>query len=117
MVDGLQTDASSKYMIWDKNGNKTYKTTSLTAPTSNYPVTMATATGTDYDLATVFAAETTNATAGNGTYGDHFWQSANCVAYHGGYWSSGAIAGLFYLGVYSAASHSYPAIGGRLAKV
>ena len=117
MVDGLQTDASSKYKIWDKNGNKTYQTTSLTAPTSNYPVTMATATGTDYDLATVFAAETTNATAGNGTYGGHFWQSANCVAYHGGSWGNGAYAGLFSLYVSDAASYSRTNIGGRLAKV
>ena len=117
MVDGLQTDASSKYKIWDKNGNKTYQTTSLTAPTSNYPVTMATATGTDYDLATVFAAETTNATAGNGTYGDYFYQAANCVAYHGGHWDNGAHAGLFYLNVHNAASYSGTHLGGRLAKV
>lgn len=117
MVDGLQTDASSKYKIWDKNGNKTYQTTSLTAPTSNYPITMATATGTDYDLATVFAAETTNATAGNGTYGDYFYQSPSCVAYHGGYWSPGAHAGLFSLYVHSAASYSTTTLGGRLAKV
>ncbi|MFZ1365556.1 MAG: hypothetical protein WAS90_11770 [Brachymonas denitrificans] len=117
MVDGLQTDASSKYKIWDKNGNKTYQTTSLTAPTSNYPVTMATATGTDYDLATVFAAETTNATAGNGTYGDYFYQNPSCVAYHGGHWSNGAIAGLFCLTVHNAASYSHTSIGGRLAKV
>ena len=117
MVDGLQTDASSKYKIWDKNGNKTYQTTSLTAPTSNYPVTMATATGTDYDLATVFAAETTNATAGNGTYGDYFWQVASCVAYHGGNWAYGANAGLFYLNVSNDASNSNTSVGGRLAKV
>lgn len=117
MVDGLQTDASSKYKIWDKNGNKTYQTTSLTAPGSNYPVTMATAAGTDYDLATVFAAETTNATAGNGTYGDYFYQNPSCVAYHGGYWSHGASAGLFFLYVTNAASYSSTSIGGRLAKV
>lgn len=117
MVDGLQTDASSRYKIWDKNGNKTYQTTSLTAPSSGYPVTMATASGTDYDLATVFAAETTNSTAGNGTYGDYFWQSANCVAYHGGTWGRGAFAGLFSLNVSDAASYSPSAVGGRLAKV
>ena len=117
MVDGLQTDASSKYKIWDKAGNKTYQTTSLTAPANGYPITMATATGTDYDLATVFAAETTNATAGNGTYGDYFYQSANCVAYHGGHWSAGAIAGLFCLYVSHAASYSGTYVGGRLAKV
>ena len=76
---------------------------------------MATASGTDYDLATVFAAETTNATAGNGTYGDYFYQNPSCVAYHGGNWGNGANAGLFYLNV--AASHSSTYIGGRLAKV
>lgn len=117
MVDGLQTDGSSKYKIWDKNGNKTYQTTSLTAPANGYPVTMATASGTDYDLATVFAAETTNATAGNGTYGDYFYQSANCVAYHGGGWGNGAYAGLFYQNVGVAASHLHTHLGGRLAKV
>jgi hypothetical protein len=117
MVDGLQTDGSSKYKIWDKNGNRTLQSTSLTAPGSNYPVTMATASGTDYDLATVFAAETTNATSGNGTYGDGFRQDVNCVAYHGGYWSGGALAGLFSLNVSRAASNSNTYIGGRLAKV
>lgn len=117
MVDGLQTDASSKYKIWDKNGNKTYQTTSLTAPASNYPITMATATGTDYDLSQVFAAETTNATAGNGTYGDYFYQSPSCVAYHGGAWNDGSNAGLFFLYVLNDASYSYTIIGGRLAKV
>ena len=83
MVDGLQTDASSKYKIWDKNGNKTYQTTSLTTTTGiNYPVTMATATGTDYDLATVFAAETTNASAASATFPDVFYSGASCVAVH-----------------------------------
>lgn len=117
MVDGLQTDASSKYMIWDKNGNKTYQTTTKTAPASNYPITMATDTGANYDLGLIFAASTTDATAGNGTYGDYFWQAASCVAYHGGGWGDGASAGLFALNVSTAASYSYTHIGGRLAKV
>lgn len=117
MVDGLQTDASSKYMIWDKNGNKTYKTTSLTAPPGNYQLTMATTTGTDYDLATVFAAETTYAGVGNGTYGDYFYQSPGCIAFHGGYWGFSAVAGLFCLLITHDASASAASIGGRLAKV
>ena len=114
MVDGLQTDASSKYMIWDKNGNRAYQTTSQTAPTSGYPITMATAAGTDYDLSTVFVAETTGA---NGTYSDYFYQSHSCVAYHGGNWSASSAAGLFYLTVCHVASSSGTIIGGRLAKV
>ena len=117
MVDGLQTNASSQYLIWDRNGNMTYQNTGLTAPATGFPVTMATASGANHDLATVFAAATTNAAAGNGTYGDHFWQAANCVAYHGGVWDYGAYAGLFTLHVNGAASHSITHLGGRLAKV
>lgn len=118
MVDGLQTDASSKFKIWDKNGNKSYMTTSKTAPTTaTYPVTMATDTGTDYDLGLIFAASTTDATAGNGSYADMFWQAASCVAYHGGCLANGAHAGLFCLYVSNAASLVGPDIGGRLAKV
>lgn len=117
MVDGLQTDASSKYMIWDKNGNKTYQTTTKTAPASNYPITLATDTGANYDLGQIFAASTTDATAGNGTYADYFYQAASCVAYHGGHWSDGANAGLFFLHVGTAASSSGAGLGGRLAKV
>lgn len=117
MVDGLQTDASSKYKIWDKNGNKTYQTTSLTAPASGtYAVTTATAAGTGYDLSSTFAPETTAAVA-SATYPDVFYQSANCVAYSGGDWSYGAAAGLFSLIVYNAASIASTSVGGRLAKV
>lgn len=117
MVDGLRTDGSSRYEIWDKTGNQTYKTTGQTAPAGGWTVTQATAAGADFDLGLVFAPATTDGTQGNGTYGDYFYQAANCVAYHGGTWSTGATAGLFYLYVYNSASYASPDIGGRLAKV
>ena len=117
MVDGLQTDASSRYKIWDKNGNKSYITTTKTAPASGWPVTMATESGADFDLGFVFAASTTDGTQGNGSYGDYFYQAANCVAYSGGSYGGGAGAGLFNLNVNRAASHAHASIGGRLAKV
>lgn len=117
MVDGLQTDASSKYKIWDRLGNKTYITTTKTAPANGYPVTMAEDTGADFDLRDIFAAATTDATVTNGTYADYFYQAANCVAYHGGAWGDGATAGLFYLYVLYAASDAHTYVGGRLAKV
>ncbi len=117
MVDGLQTNTSSKYMIWDKNGNKTYKTTSLTAPTSDYPITMATATGTDYDLATVFAAETTNAPAGNGTYGDYCLPEPQLRGVPRRRLGRRRARRPVYLYVSNAASGSNTFIGGRLAKV
>lgn len=118
MVDGLQTDASSKFKVWDRNGNKSYLTTTRTAPTSGtYPVTMAEDAGGDYDLRDIFAPATTDATASNGSYGDYFAQSANSVACHGGHCGDGANAGLFFLAVSGAASGSGSVVGGRLAKV
>jgi hypothetical protein len=104
-------------MIWDKNGNKTWVNTGITAPASGYPVTFATASGANFDLGLLMLPATSNATASNGTTGDYFWQSANCVAYHGGSWGSGANAGLFCLDVSNAASYSNANFGGRLAKV
>lgn len=117
MVDGLQTNASSQFQIWDRNGNRTYQNTALTAPASGWPVTMATTAGANFNLGTVFAPSTTNAAQGNGSYADQFWQAANCVAYHGGDWINGASAGLFSLHVSGSASNVSTNIGGRLAKV
>lgn len=118
MVDGIQTDASSKYMVWDKNGNKTFQTTTKIAPnSSSFPITMATDTGANYDLGAIFAASTADAASGNGTFGDMFYQSPSAVAYHGGSWNSGFVAGLFSLYINSAPVNSGSGIGGRLAKV
>ena len=119
MVDGLQTDASLKYKIWDKHGNKTYITTNQVAPSASasYPVTMSVDAGANYDLSQVFLPATIDASASNGTYADAFWSGVNCVAYHGGSWGAGAYAGLFSLSVTSAASYSDTSVGGRLAKV
>jgi len=118
MVDGLQTDTSRKYKIWDKQGNKTYITTNQVAPSAgSYIVTMSEDEGVDYDLGLLFLPATMDASINNGTYADGMLSHPNCVAYHGGDWSYGSICGLFCLGVYIAASHSYTYIGGRLAKV
>lgn len=117
MVDGLQTDGSSRYRVWDKNGSRSYLTTTKTAPSSGWAVTMSVESGVDYDLSDIFAPSTTNSTQSNGSYGDYFYQNPNCVAYTGGNWGSGANAGLFTLRVYYAASDAYSYLGGRLAKV
>lgn len=117
MVDGLQTDASSRFIVWDRNGNKTYQTTTRTVPANGYPVTMAEDAGANYDLRDMFAAATADSAASNGSYGDYFYGSANCVAFHGGHYGNGSYAGLFYLYVYNAASYASTGVGGRLAKV
>ena len=117
MVDGLQTDASNRFRIWDRNGNKSYLTTTRTGPGSGYPVTMAEDVGVDYDLRDIFAAATIDGTASNGSYGDYAYSAANAVAYHGGNSGTGSNAGLFYLNVNNAASSASSYLGGRLAKV
>ncbi len=119
MVDGLQTDADRKYKIWDKQGNKTFVTTSQVAPSASasYPVTMSDAAGANYDLSQVFVPATVDGSASNGTYADAFWSAANCVAYHGGTWAYGAHDGLFCLNVHNPASNVSTSVGGRLAKV
>ena len=117
MVDGLQTDASSKFKIWDKSGNKTWITTGQTAPANGYPVTFSTDSGASHDLGVGFVPATSDGTASNGSTGDYAYAAANCVAYHGGGWSRGANAGLFCLYVDYSASNADPYIGGRLAKV
>lgn len=117
VVDGLETDASSKYKIWDKSGNKTWITTGQTAPANGYPVTFSSDSGASHDLSVGFVPATSDGTAANGTTGDYAYAAANCVTYHGGYWSGGATAGLFCLYVIYSASYASPIIGGRLAKV
>ncbi|KAF2406713.1 hypothetical protein SAMN04490179_4550 [Pseudomonas antarctica] len=117
MVDGLQTDASNRFKVWGRNGNKSYLTTTRTGPGSGYVVTMAEDAGVDYDLRDIFAPATIDGSASNGSYGDYVYSAANAVAYHGGGYGDGSNAGLFFLNVSSAASDAFTIVGGRLAKV
>ena len=78
---------------------------------------MAEDAGANYDLRDMFAAATADSAASNGSYGDYFYGSANCVAFHGGAFGNGSDAGLFFLNVSSAASYAHTTVGGRLAKV
>ncbi|MCW5319624.1 hypothetical protein D5039_00040 [Verminephrobacter aporrectodeae subsp. tuberculatae] len=119
MVDGLQTDANSRYTILDKNGNRTYQPTATrpVAGLSAYTTTMAADDGVNYDLGMVFAPSTADPTFSNGTYGDLFLQYSGCLACHGGGYSNGNGAGLFALLFNSAAGGTSGDRGSRLAKV
>lgn len=117
MFDGLKTDGNKALQIWDDQGNKTYVTTSQVAPAIGWPITLSDASGTGYDLSDDFIAATTSTTESSGTLADYQYFGANCVAYHGGRWSSGSGAGLFCVDVFYAASNSDTYIGSRLAKV
>ena len=78
---------------------------------------MAEDAGVDYDLRDIFAAATTDSTASNGSYGDYFYASPNCVAYHGGSFDNSPAAGLFFLSLSNGAGYTGGIVGGRLAKV
>ncbi|MFJ4141406.1 hypothetical protein [Pseudomonas sp. NPDC089734] len=116
MIDGIQTDASTRFVVWDRNGTKTYQTTTRIAGTS-YPVSMSEDAGTNYDLRDIFAPATGDSTPSNGSYGDYFWASANCVAYYGGHYGAGSGAGLFCLFINNSAQTTNGTVGGRLAKI
>lgn len=117
MVDGLRTNASGQYEIWDSQGNKTWVNTGISAPASGYPVTFANASGVGFDTNPLMLPATSSTTASNGSTADYFYSAPGCVAYHGGVWGNGVNAGLFCLDVITAASISRSNIGGRLAKV
>lgn len=70
-----------------------------------------------YHLGAVFVPKKMREGRDDSAFGNYFWAWENAVAYHGGYWSGGAHAGLFCLPVSHDASYSYSSIGGRLAKV
>lgn len=120
LVDGLQTDASGYYKVWDKSGNKGYQTTTLLAPLSNgYPVSMGTDAAAAYDLSLGFLPATLDTTPANGTLPDSYIRGSvvNAFALHGGAYSSGSDAGLFSLNVFNSGTSNGPTMGARLAKV
>ena len=117
MVDGLQTDEERRYRIWDAEGGKSYVSTGVKAPASEWFHRRARKHGEGFDMGAVFVAKKTREDSDDSAFGNYFWAWENAVAYHGGARGNGATAGLFYLYVGNAASYSHPNIGGRLAKV
>ena len=117
MVDGLQTDEERRYRIWDAEGGKSYVSTGVKAPASGWFHRRARKQGEGFDMGAVFVAKKTREDSDDSAFGNYFWAWESAVAYHGGHWSYGAYAGLFYLHVNDAASYSRANIGGRLAKV
>lgn len=103
-VDGLQTDANCKLQIWDRNGNRSWVTTSRVMPQviQAFPVTMATDSAADYDLRDVFVPATLDNSAGNGTFADGFGtrDGGGHICHVGGFYSEGSAGGLFYLQLY-----------------
>lgn len=117
MVDGLQTDDECCYRIWDEAGNKEYVSTGAKAPDGWFG-SRHHRSGESFDLGSVFLPKKTKDTREASKFKCYTWSwSKGAVAYHGGYWSHGAYAGLFCLSVNNAASTSYSRVGGRLAKV
>ena len=120
-IDGVQWDTNNQVKIYDQNGNGTYVSTAVTASATDGWITgMHDDTGTGFDLGTSFLGETFDSTESNGSFGDYQYSpdlTEDNVCYHGGYWSSGSYAGLFFLRLDLDASVSGSYCGFRLAKV
>lgn len=125
MVDGLKRNGGA-WWRWQYNapGNTTtsdfatgYVNTGRAALTSSgYPVTF----DTTLLAAGIIIPATVDGTQTNGSTGDYCYSNTSTddrLAFHGGRWSGGADAGLFYLGVLYAPSDSGSGVGARLAKV
>jgi len=120
MVDGVQFDTTNQIKVFDQNGNGTYVATGVTLGAASGWITgVHEDAGSGYDLGSMFLGKTTDGTEGNGTFGDYQYapDTSDNVCYHGGYWSDGSRAGLFYLFLNFDASYSYTDNGSRLAKV
>jgi hypothetical protein len=120
MVDGLQMDEANRVKIWDKNGNKSYQTTGVEKQyMAGWPASLHDEAGKAWDLSLVFLPKATSRKVP--IIPDYFfnfcWAGEENVCYHGGHWSNGAQAGLFYLHLNSEASDSSTRLGSRLAKV
>lgn len=117
-VDGIKTDSETgKYSIYDKNGNKTYTLTGISPPAAGFPVTLATAASTNFDLSLAFVPETTYTTITNGTFPDYFYQYGDKCAFFGHNCASGQYAGAFSLCFVAATTETRSDAGSRLSKI
>lgn len=116
IVDGLQTNGSNLFIVWDKGGHRSFQVTNRPG-VNGHPVTMADETGSAYDLRDIFLPSTVDSSLSNGTYGDYIWSSSGRTFQFGGDYSSGVYAGLFCMAFVSSPSYASSNVGGRLAKV
>ena len=115
-LHGLMVDGASIYNMWDHQGHRAFVHTRISAPLGGYALHMSDASGTDFNLAAVFAPESTSAISADGTYGrDAFAATPNGFAMHGGAWGGRTDAGLFDMSA-SLTTFASTFIGTRLAK-
>ena len=120
-MDGLKTSGGSIH-LWDRDGNKTWVNTTKrrTATVGTiYPTTFMAHSAATYDFADVFIGDTGSTSNSNATAPDYqyFNEDQEYCPIVGGYWNTGANAGLWTVNCDRAASYSYTSIGARLAKV
>lgn len=120
MIDGLQLDGSHQVKVFDMVGNQSYQATGvITTSTDGWAVSLHDEAGSGFDLSLLFLPNSTTGTELDGTTGDYLYASDSSednVCYHGGHWSPGSQAGLFFLLLSNVASYSSTDIGSRLAK-
>jgi hypothetical protein len=123
-VDGVQLDGSSRVVIWDRNGNKSYQTTTrILAPTPTNPTMPRWATstaddvGVSYDLSDTFIPGSADASWSNATYADAYYAASSTVMNFGGWWGSATEAGLFSFDLQYSPAVAGSNLGARLSKV
>jgi hypothetical protein len=120
-MDGLKTAGGSIH-LWDREGNKTFVNTGkrrTAAAGTIYPTTFMDHSAANYDFADVFIGDTGPTSNSNATAPDYqyFNEDTEYFPFVGGGWSDAAIAGLWTVYCYYAASGAHTHIGARLAKV
>jgi hypothetical protein len=119
-IDGLKTD-DGEICLWDRDGRKAWVETGQVSGSIDdpvFPVTFMDDKADGYDLGDLFivdfgADEQSESTAPDWQYWDSYRESFPLV---GGYWSTGAYAGLWDVFCPNAASYSNTNLGARLAK-
>ncbi len=119
MVQGIE-NRNGVLWVWNKNGTQSWVNTGLTLPDAGWITDMASVAGSGFDLNALFIPSATTPYMGEGSWSDYFnivKDGTTKVCYHGGSWLHGSGCGLFGLDLYNSSSHSFTALGGRLAKV
>lgn len=125
MVDGLRIAADGTINVWstDRPGSGEWVSTGVkygSGGRHGFPARLHDERGDGFDLSLMFLPSEVISDEDDALIGDWVWghwEGRETVAYHGGYWTNGAHAGLFSLYLYYAPSYSSTDIGARLAKV
>lgn len=116
-IDGLKT-VSGTINLWSRTGAKTWVSTGLSRNINGLSTqtAMVGSSGVSHDFRDVFIPD--GGASSGGAWPDQasFYASGDYIPEVGGFWTSGALAGLWYMSCGNGASYAGVATGSRLAK-